>query len=79
MLLASGIVFEQVLTEPVMEFRSRDGLVQTRPDDEVADVGVGLEQDGGGKEDVVNANDAVLVQLDVVDEGEPRRSVKFSA
>ena len=51
-----------------MELRRRDRLVQPGADDEVADVGVGLEQHGRRKQDVVDADDAFLVQLDVVDE-----------
>ena len=51
-----------------MELRGRDRLVQAGADDEVADVGVGLEQHGRGKQDVVDPDHAVLVQLDVVRE-----------
>ena len=51
-----------------MELGGRHRPVQPRADEEVADVGVGLEQDGRRKEDVVDPDDAVLVQLHVVDE-----------
>ena len=49
-----------------MELGRGDRLVQAGADDEVADVGVGLEQHRGREQDVVNADDAFLVQLDVV-------------
>ena len=54
-----------------MELRARDGAVEPRAHQELPDVGVGLEQYGGGEQHVVNANDAVLVQLDVVGERRP--------
>ena len=39
-----------------------------RADDEIADVGVGLEQHRRRKQHVVDADDALLVELDVVEE-----------
>ena len=68
MLLAPGIPVEQIETEPIVELRRRHRLVESGPDDEVADVGVGFEQHGGREQDVVDPNHAFFVQLDVVHE-----------
>ena len=51
-----------------MQLGRRHRAVHARPHQEVADVGVGLEQHRRGKQHVVDPDDAVLVQLDVVDE-----------
>ena len=51
-----------------MELRGRHRLVETRADDEVADVGVGFQQHGRREQHVVDPDDAVFVELDVVDE-----------
>ena len=62
------MALEQILPEPVVELRGRDRARQLRADEEVADVGVGLEQHRRRKQHVVDADDALLVQLDVVEE-----------
>ena len=59
---------EQILAEPIVELRGRDGPDMLRPHEEIADVGVGLEQHRRRKQHVVDADDALLVQLDVVEE-----------
>ena len=51
-----------------MELRGRDRPVEPRADEEVADVGVGFEQHRRRKQHVVDPDDALLVQLDVVEE-----------
>ena len=51
-----------------MELGGRDRPGELRADQEVADVGVGLEQHRRREQDVVDADDALLVQLDVVEE-----------
>ena len=70
-LLALGAPLEQVASEPVVQLGARGGAVEPAADEELADVRVGLEQHGGGKQHVVDADDAVLVQLDVVEERRP--------
>ena len=67
-LLAARVALDEVEAEAVVELRGRHRLVQARTDDEVPEVGVGFKQDGRRKQHVVDADDAVLVQLDVVDE-----------
>ena len=67
-LVAAGMLLQQIEAEPVVELRRRDRLVQAGADDEVADVGVGFEQHRRRKQHVVDADDAVFVELDVVDE-----------
>ena len=62
-----------------MELGGGDRLVQAGADDEVADVGVGFEQDRRRKQHVVDADDAFLVQLHVVQERRAAVRVKFSA
>ena len=52
-----------------MQLGRRDRAVQARAHEEVANVRVGLEQHRRRKQHVVDADDAVFVQLDVVDEG----------
>ena len=61
-----------------MELRGRHRLVQARSDDEIADVRVGFEQHRRGEEHVVDPDDAVLVQLAIVDKGRsaPQREVQ---
>jgi hypothetical protein len=66
-LLTPRVALEQIAPEPVVKFRRGDRLVQPRSDDEVADVQVCLEEHGRGKQHVVDANDALVVQLDVVE------------
>jgi hypothetical protein len=65
---ARRIPREQILTEAVVQLGRRDRARELRADEKVADVGVGLEQDGRWKQDVVNADDPLFVQLDVVEE-----------
>ena len=74
MLLAAGIALEKVEAQTVVKLRRRDRLVETGPHDEVPDVRVRLEQHGRGKQDVVDSNHPVLVQLHVV--GERRAPAK---
>ena len=59
---------EQIEAEPVMELGGRASGLELRADQEVADVRVGLEQHGGREQHVVDADDALLVQLDIVEE-----------
>ena len=68
MLLAPWMTLEEVAPERIVKLRGGDGAVDAAAHEEVADIGVGLEQHRCGKEDVVNADDAFLVELDVVDE-----------
>src|SRR5262245_616864 len=51
-----------------MKLGGGDRLVQPGPLDEVANVRVRLQQYGRRKQDVVDPNHAVLVELDVVEE-----------
>ena len=51
-----------------MQIGGRDRPVHARPDEEVADVGVGLEQHRRREQHVVDADHAFFVELDVVDE-----------
>ena len=53
---------------PVVQLRRRGGRVARLPREEVAQVGVGLEQDLRRKQDVVDPDDPVFVQLDVIEE-----------
>ena len=64
-----GLSLDQVASERVVQLGGRDRTVQAGAHEEVPDVRVGLEQHRRRKQHVVDANDAVLVQLDVVDEG----------
>ena len=51
-----------------MQLGRRDRSIDSPPHEEVANIGVGLEQYGRWKEHIVDANDALFVELDVVDE-----------
>ena len=51
-----------------MELGGGDRPLEAAADQEVADVGVGLEEHRRREQDVVDADDALLVQLDVVEE-----------
>jgi len=53
-------------TQQLVEFRRGDRAVQTGPDDEVADVSIGLEQHRCRKQHVVDADDAGFVELHIV-------------
>ena len=54
-----------------VQLRRRERPVESGAHEEVANVRVGLEQDLRGKQDVVDANDTLFVQLHVVDERAP--------
>ena len=66
-LLAARISIEEVHAEPVVELRSRDRAGELGPHDELTNVLVGFQQNGRREEDVVNADDSLLVQLHVVE------------
>src|SRR5262245_26210299 len=51
-----------------MELGSRDRSIQTGSDEEVANVRGGFEQYRRGEEHVVDADDAIFVEFDVIDE-----------
>ena len=68
MLLGAGEPLEQVEAEPVVQFRRGNRTVQAGADQELAYVQVGLEQHRRREEDVVDADDAFLEELDVVQE-----------
>jgi hypothetical protein len=70
---------QQVEAEAVVELGGRHRALELRADQEVADVGVGLEQDGRREQDVVDPDDALLVELDVVEERRAAVERKFSA
>ena len=50
-----------------MELRRRHRPREIRALEEIADVGVGLEQDGRRKQHVINPDDSLFVQIDVVE------------
>ena len=54
-----------------MKLRGRHRPVHFRPDEEFADVRVGFEQHGRREQNIVNPNDALFVQLHVVDKRRP--------
>jgi hypothetical protein len=66
---APCIARHQVEAELVVELRGGHRARELRTSEEVADIGVGLEQDRRGKEDVVNTDDALFVQFHVVEKG----------
>ena len=68
-LLAARMPADQVEPERVVQLGCRDRSVQAGAHQEVSNVRIGLEQHGRWKQHVVDANDAVLIQLDIVDEG----------
>ena len=68
MLLAAGLPLEQIQPEPVVQLGGGDGPVEAGPHQEITHVRVGLEQNRGRKQHVVDADDALVVELDVVQE-----------
>ena len=68
MRLAAGHARHQVAPDGVVEGRGRHRAVEPPANEEVAQVGVGLQQHLGREQHVVDADDAVGVQLDVVEE-----------
>jgi hypothetical protein len=68
MLFGTGEAFQEIAAQTIVKLGGRRRTIETRADDEVSDIGIGLEQDRRRKEHVVDANHAVLVQLHVVEE-----------
>ena len=64
-----GCRVDEIASERVVQLGCRDRAVQAGPHEEVPNVRIRLEQHRRRKQHVVDPNDAVLVQLDVVDEG----------
>ena len=65
--LAAFAPRQQVLSEPHVQLGGRDGLVDSAAHEEVAHVRVGLEQHRGGKENVVDPDHALVVQIPIVE------------
>ena len=68
-LFAAGLSADQIASERVVQLGGRDRAIQSGAHEEVTDVRIRLEQHRRWKQHVVDANDAVFVQLDVVNEG----------
>src|SRR5204862_5899180 len=72
-----GVLLQQVESETVVELGGRDRALEARSHEEIADVGVGLEQDGRREQDVVNPDDSLLVELHVVEERGPAMELEI--
>ena len=66
--LALGLSLEEITAQRVMQFGRRHGSVDTPSHQEVANVGIGLEEHGRREEHVVDTDDALFIELDVIDE-----------
>src|SRR5262245_20134859 len=66
MLFAAGELLQQIQPDTIVQLGGSNGTFQLRSDEKIANVRVGLEKHRGGKQDVINANDALFVQRHVV-------------
>ncbi len=62
-----ALALADVFAEEIMEFVGAHGPLELATADDLADEGVGVEQDGVVEEDVVDADDVAFAQFDVVE------------